>query len=114
MVKEKNNKIKFDGFAIELFLDDDKEWLAHFEELPHISAFGESPEKALKELDIAWSQIKKSYLEKGEEIPQPITNKIFSGQFNVRIDKRIHKKLAIEAIKAGVSLNALVSQKLAH
>lgn len=37
----------------------------------------------------------------------------YSGQFNVRIDKRVHKTLAIEAAQSGVSLNALVSQKLA-
>jgi predicted HicB family RNase H-like nuclease len=111
--KEKINDIRFDGFAIELFLDEDNEWLAHFEELPHISAFGGSPENALKELDIAWSAIKKSYIKKGEKIPKPIINKRFSGQFNVRIDKRIHRNLAIEAMKAGISLNALVSQKLA-
>lgn len=30
----------------------------------------------------------------------------------MRIDKRIHKALAIEAARAGVSLNALVAQKL--
>ena len=110
----KVNNARFDGFAIELFLDDDNEWLAHFEELPHISAFGDSPEEALKELDIAWSEVKQSYITKGEEIPQSIANKRFSGQFNVRIDKRIHKKLAMEAVRSGISLNALVSQKLAY
>lgn len=113
MTKKKINDIRFDGFAIELFLDEDNEWLAHFEELPHVSAFADSPEEALKELDIAWSEVKKSYIAKGEEVPQSIVNKRFSGQFNVRIDKRIHKNLAIEAMRAGISLNALVSQKLA-
>lgn len=112
MSKRKINDTKFDGFAIELFLDEDNEWLAHFEELPHISAFGDSPEEALKELNIAWLGVKQSYIEKGEEIPQSIAHKRFSGQFNVRIDKRIHKLLVMEAVKAGVSLNALISQKL--
>lgn len=109
----KVSNTRFDGFAIELFLDEDNEWLAHFEELPHISAFGDSPEEALKELDIAWSEVKQSYIDKGEEVPQSISNKRFSGQFNVRIDKRLHKELAMEAVRAGISLNALVSQKLA-
>jgi len=31
----------------------------------------------------------------------------------VRIDKRVHRALAAEATKAGISLNALVAQKLA-
>ena len=35
-----NKNRKFDGFAIELFIDEDNDWLAHFIELPNISAFG--------------------------------------------------------------------------
>lgn len=37
----------FDGFTIELFKDTDGDWLARFEELPNVSAFGNSPEKSL-------------------------------------------------------------------
>ena len=33
----------FDGYTINVFFDDDGEYLAHFVELPNISAFGESP-----------------------------------------------------------------------
>ena len=36
----------FDGYTINVFLDDDGEYLAHFVELPNVSAFGESPEDA--------------------------------------------------------------------
>ncbi|TAM25884.1 MAG: toxin-antitoxin system HicB family antitoxin [Candidimonas sp.] len=36
----------------------------------------------------------------------------YSGSFNVRIDRRVHRALAIEAAQAGVSLNALVAQCL--
>ena len=78
---KKRNDTRFDRFVIRLFLDQDSEWLAHFEELPHISAFGNSPEEALKELGIAWSQVKQSYIEKGEEVPQSIANKRFNSQY---------------------------------
>jgi hypothetical protein len=37
----------------------------------------------------------------------------YCGSFNVRIDRRVHRALAIEATQAGVSLNALVAQRLA-
>ena len=36
---------------------------------------------------------------------------LYSGKFNVRIDKRIHKSPVMEAAQAGISSNALVSQK---
>ena len=103
----------FDGYTINVFLDDDGEYLAHFVELPNISAFGESPEDALRELQTAWEGVKESYQKHGEPVPVAPTRKEYSGQFNVRIDRRVHRALAIEAAKAGVSLNAIVSQKLA-
>lgn len=102
----------FDGFSIELFQDDEGEWLAHFEELPNVSAFGETPESALRELKEAWEAMKESYRKHDEQIPIAPSKREYSGQFNVRIDRRVHRALAIEAAQVGVSLNALVAQKL--
>lgn len=104
----------FDGFTVNVFLDEDSDWLAHFVELPNVSAFADKPDKAVKELKKAWELMKESYLEAGETVPVAPANKNYSGQFNVRVDKRVHRALAIEAAKAGVSLNALVAQKLAR
>ena len=104
---------RFDGFTVNLYFDEDGDWLAHFVELPNISAFADTPEQALAELDTAWRLVKTSYTEDGEPVPVAPSRKEYSGQFNVRIDKRIHRALAAEAAKAGVSLNALVAQKLA-
>ena len=53
-----NNDI-FDGFTVNIFLDEDGDYLAHFVELPNISAFSDTPEGALKELTIAWEGVKK-------------------------------------------------------
>jgi predicted HicB family RNase H-like nuclease len=103
----------FNGFTVNVFLDEDGDWLAHFAELPSVSAFADKPEKAVKELKKVWELLKESYHESGEPIPVAPANKNYSGQFNVRIDKRIHKALAVEAAQAGISLNALVTQKLA-
>jgi len=104
----------FDGYTLHVFLDDDGEYLAYFVEMPNVSAFGESPEEALRELRIAWEAVKESYHKHGEPIPVAPARKEYSGQFNVRIDRRLHRALAMEAAKAGVSLNAIVSQKLAN
>lgn len=104
---------QFDGFSIYLAEDEDGDFLAHFIELPNVSAFASSPEGALHELKLAWEGIKESYHKHNEPIPVAPAKKEYSGQFNVRIDKRVHKELAIEAAQVGLSLNALVSQKLA-
>jgi predicted HicB family RNase H-like nuclease len=95
-----------------VLLDDDGDWLAHFVELPNVSAFADKPDKAVKELKKAWELVKESHHEAAEPIPVAPANKNYSGQFNVRLDKRVHRALAIEAAKAGISLNALVAQKL--
>jgi len=107
------NQDRFDGYSVNVFLDDDGDYLAHFVEMPGVSAFGESPEQALHELETAWEGVKESYQKHGEPIPVAPPRKAYSGQFNVRIDRRLHRALAIEAARAGVSLNAIVSQKLA-
>lgn len=89
------------------------EWLAHFVELPNISAFADTPDAAVNELRDAWELTKESYEAAGEPVPVAPANKNYSGQFNVRIDRRVHRALAVEAAQAGISLNALVAQKLA-
>ncbi|MGI4753407.1 MAG: toxin-antitoxin system HicB family antitoxin [Janthinobacterium lividum] len=101
-----------DGFTIELFKDIDGDWLAKFEELPNVSAFGDSPEKALQELQEAWFLMKESYVSHNQPVPLAPSRKEYSGQFNIRVDKRIHRALALEAFRAKISLNALVAQKL--
>jgi polysaccharide biosynthesis/export protein len=48
---------RFDGFTVNVFLDEDDEYLSHFVELPNVSAFGESSEDALTELATAWEGV---------------------------------------------------------
>ncbi len=104
---------RFDGYGVELFIDDDGDWLAHLVELPNVSAFGPTLDKALDELAVAWELVKESYREDRQAIPIAPAKRQYSGQFNVRIDRRVHRALVIEAERAGLSLNALVGQKLA-
>ncbi len=108
------SKKEFDGFLVNIFLDEDSDWLAHFIELPGISACGDTADEALHELKVVWDGAKQSYRKHGEKIPVAPSQKKYSGHFNVRIDKRLHRKLAVEAAIVGVSLNALVAQKLAQ
>ncbi|OGT44419.1 MAG: DNA repair protein [Gammaproteobacteria bacterium RIFCSPHIGHO2_12_FULL_37_34] len=103
---------EFDGFSIHLLQDEDNDFVAHFVELPNVSASGSTAEEVLSELKEAWEAIKESYRKHNEAIPVAPARKEYSGQFNVRIDKRDHRALAIEAAQAGLSLNALIAQKL--
>ncbi|MES2772390.1 MAG: toxin-antitoxin system HicB family antitoxin [Pseudomonadota bacterium] len=103
---------RFDGFTVNMYQDEEGDYLAHFVELPNVSAFALTPEAALNELAEAWAGVRESYQKCGEAIPIAPARREYSGTFNVRIDKRIHRALAIEAAQVGISLNALVAQRL--
>ena len=64
------NKDIFDGLTVNVFLDEDGDYLAHFVEMPNISAFSDTPEGALTELAIAWEGVKESYRKHNDPIPK--------------------------------------------
>ena len=41
----KNNDDNFDRFMINVFFDEDSDYLAHLVELPNVSAFGPTPRR---------------------------------------------------------------------
>ena len=104
----------FDGFMINVFLDEDGDYLAHLVELPNVSAFGPTPAKALDELKTAWELMKECYQADGEPIPQAPSRKGYEGPRNVPVDATLYSSLVDEAAKAGISLYALVAQKLSE
>ena len=61
----------FDGFVLSLYVDDQGDWLAHFQEIPTVSAFGDTPQEALEELKTAWELMKEEYQAQKREIPVP-------------------------------------------
>ena len=103
----------FDGYSVVLF-QTDGEWLAHFSELPNVAAFGDTIEHALSVLHENWSYMKEDYRRYREPLPVAPSRKEYSGRFHVRIDRRVHRALAIEAAQSGVTLNALVTYKLSQ
>jgi predicted HicB family RNase H-like nuclease len=49
----------------------------------------------------------------GEAIPEPLSERKFSGTFNVRIGERLHRNLVMHAAEERMSLNQYVVRKLA-
>ena len=106
------NKDVFDGFTVNVFLDEDGDYLAHFVEMPNVSAFSNTPEDALRELAVAWQGVKESYQKHHESIPQAPSRQEYNGPFNVPVDEQLYRALTDEAQKAGMSLYAFAAQKL--
>ena len=106
------NHDDFNGFTVNVFFDEDGDYLAHFVEMPNVSAFSDTPEGALRELAVAWKGVKESYQKHQEPIPQAPSREAYNRQFNVPVDAQLYHVLADEAAKARMSLYALVAQKL--
>jgi predicted HicB family RNase H-like nuclease len=51
-------------------------------------------------------------LEAGLPVPEPLNTDQYSGKFVVRLPKTLHRRLAVEAEKEGVSLNQYTLYKL--
>src|SRR5258708_4167248 len=50
----------------------------------------------------------------GEPIPEPLSERTYSGRFVVRVPAEVHRRLVREAAEQHVSLNRLVSDRLAR
>jgi antitoxin HicB len=73
---------------------------------------GESIEEAIKEADLSKRLTLESLLKHGDPVPQPGTLEGYSGKFNARVPKSLHRQLALEAEREGVSLNMLIVSRL--
>src|SRR3989304_1845299 len=81
-------------------------YLAEIEDLPGCLAQGETLNEAYELIEIARRMWMDSAYEDGWDIPLPRTERReYSGKFNVRVPKDLHRKLDQLAEKEGVSLN---------
>ncbi len=81
-------------------------------ELPSLSHFDDTREQALAGIVELVRVAVEMMREQGQEPPEPIASKDYSGKFLVRLPPHVHRTLAIEAAEQGVSLNRLVASKL--
>jgi predicted HicB family RNase H-like nuclease len=82
-------------------------------EFPSLSWLAATPEAALKGIRKVVAQTVGDLQQSGEEVPVPFSDRRYSGRFMVRVPPEVHRELATRAAEEGVSLNRLVSAKLA-
>lgn len=92
---------------------DDGEHVGLCAEFPSLSWLDADPAKAFAGISSLVADVVADMAASGEPIPQPLSDKQYSGRFAVRVPSMVHRKLAIEAAERGVSMNRLVSAKLA-
>ena len=112
--KAQENRLAVDHYAFRIFWSaEDRRYVGTCAEFPSLSHLDASPAKALKGIrDLIESAILELN-KNGEEVPPPISERPYSGAFKVRVPPLLHRRLVMEAAEQGVSLNRLVSAKLA-
>ena len=73
---------------------------------------GDNEAKVYKELCQAVDEWIRIYEEDGEPLPAATAGKEYSGKFVVRVGKKLHKTLSVEAMREGKSLNSYCTHLL--
>jgi predicted HicB family RNase H-like nuclease len=94
--------------------EEDSEHVGLCTEFPSLSWLAATPEAALKGIRKLVAEVVADMASAGEQIPEPLATKHYSGKFMVRVPPEVHRQLAMEAAEAHISLNRLASAKLSQ
>lgn len=92
--------------------DEDSQCVGLCAEFPSLSWLDATPEKALRGIRKVVAEVVADMQANDESVPEPISQRRYSGKFLVRIPPEVHRKLALEAAEENVSLNRVISAKL--
>ncbi len=95
------------------FSPEDLEHVATVAEFPSLSWLAGTPQDALSGLTELVHDVVADMERNGEPVPEPLADREYSGRFQVRVLPELHRSLVIRAHEQNVSLNRLVSDKLA-
>jgi predicted HicB family RNase H-like nuclease len=94
--------------------EEDEEYVGLCVEYPSLSWLAPTPQEALEGIRQVVADVVADMEANEETVPEPIALRHYSGKFTVRIPPDLHRRLALEAAEAGVSLNRLASAKLSQ
>lgn len=93
-------------YPMEIVEDEDEGgFVLSFPDLPGCLTIGDTIEEAIKNSEDAKREWLKAALEEGIEINEPKMNEDYSGQFKLRIPKSLHRSLALNSKREGISMN---------
>ena len=95
-----------------IWSEEDQEFVGLVAEFPSLSYLHKNQSNALKSIVDLVEHVVADMIANGETPPEPIADKQYSGKFQIRISPEKHRKLAIEAKEANISLNRLINTKL--
>ena len=93
---------------------EDGEHVATVAEFPSLSWLAPTHLEALSGLSDLVRSVVADMVANDETVPEPLSERTYSGRFVVRVPTELHRRLAVEAAEQHVSLNRLVSDRLAR
>ena len=97
-----------------MWSDEDQECVGLCAEFPSLSWLAPDQLAAFRGIRKVVADVLADLKKNGDAAPEPLGVKRYSGKFQVRIPAELHRQLAMEAAEEGVSLNRLVSSRLAR
>ena len=85
-----------------------------FPDLPGCLSSGETSEEAIKNAEDAKQEWLLAAMEENIDIPEPDSLDAYSGQFKLRLPKSLHRSLALQAKREGVSMNQYCVYRLSQ
>ncbi|MGD9161209.1 MAG: toxin-antitoxin system HicB family antitoxin [Desulfobacteraceae bacterium] len=105
--------LKHDKYSYRvIWSEQDQEYVGLCAEFSGLSWLAKTPEAAFKGIRKVVAESVQILEADGDPVPEPLSNKKYSGKFSVRIPPDVHRDIAIQAAESGVSINRLVSAKL--
>lgn len=91
---------------------EDAEFVGTCLEFPSLSWLATTQDEALHGIVDLVREVVKDLERGGEPVPEPLSSRVYSGKFNLRVGERLHRKLALEAAEEHLSLNQYVVRRL--
>lgn len=93
---------------------EDGEFVATCAEFPSLSWLAGSQTEALHGLVALVAETVSDLAADHEPVPEPLSQRTYSGKFNLRVGESLHRRLAIQAAEEHLSLNQYVVRRLSE
>ena len=113
--KKASTRVRAEEYSYRVQYDpQDGDYLGLVDEFPGLSAFVDSPEAALREIQTVVREGIALLNERKQSTPPPLSRRTYTGKVNLRLPVELHRQLELEATRQGVSLNQLITLKLKY
>lgn len=91
---------------------EDEEFVATCLEFPSLSWLAHTQIDALSGLEKLITEAITDMRKQDEVVPPPLSERNYSGKFNLRVGESLHRRLALDAAEEHISINQLIVRRL--